>query len=332
MTAIAKGVSMGAPPVWPGQEVLAGPDRCGSEQRWRLRLPDGRAAVLGQLLPELARDPALSRRYRRDVDRLRELALPGVAPVLAVGPTEGDSWEGQPTPPFRLREDPPGEDLEDWLSRRAPLPVEEAVALAAALCDLLGPIHARGVVLRDLHPGNIRRAEGGLVLLDIGLHRVDVLSSRTAASLLLTGSPYAAPEQLRRTALDQRADLYSVGVLLWRALTGTLPFGDSPLLLRERAPLPRLGSMRTSPARRSGAVRPGQPGRSRFGAAWRRARGAAGERGAGGEGAARRGAGDPAGLAGGRELPGLRVAAADGAAALPGLRSGGGDLSPRGPG
>jgi hypothetical protein len=80
--------------------------------------------------------------------------------------------------------------------------------LAIDLCELRGEVHARGGVLRDLHPRLVVRGEDRTWLTDIGLGRVDILSTRTAASLLLEGSPYAAPEQLQRTALDPRADLY----------------------------------------------------------------------------------------------------------------------------
>src|SRR5690606_8863504 len=94
----------------------------------------------------------------------------------------------------------------------------------------------RGVVVRDLHPRLVVRGDEGLWLTDVGLARVDILSTRTASSLLLEGSPYAAPEQLARTALDPRADLYAVGVILYRALTGLLPRGEGPAFLGEASP------------------------------------------------------------------------------------------------
>ena len=112
------------------------------------------------------------------------------------------------------------------------------------MCALLGPIHARGAVLRDLQPRQILVDGERLVLTDIGLARLDILSTRTASSLLLEGSPYAAPEHLRATRVDARADLYTVGVILWRALTATLPFGDGPALLRERTRVPPLSTVR----------------------------------------------------------------------------------------
>ncbi|MFY0540762.1 hypothetical protein [Nannocystis pusilla] len=69
-------------------EVVGAAERVGSELRCRVRLGDGRDAVLAWLAPELAREAAMRRRYVRDVARLRELDAPGVAPVLAAGPEE----------------------------------------------------------------------------------------------------------------------------------------------------------------------------------------------------------------------------------------------------
>ncbi|MBZ5709880.1 serine/threonine-protein kinase [Nannocystis pusilla] len=216
--------------------VLGEPERVGSELRCRVRFADGREGVLAWLAPELARDAAMRRRYVRDVARLRELDAPRVASVLASGPADPRAPGAEP--PWRLRLDPRGETLEQWLRRRAAVPVDEAVALAIALCELLTGLHARGVVIRDLHPRLVVRADDGLWLTDVGLARVDILSTRTASSLLLEGSPYAAPEQLARTALDPRADLYAVGVILYRALTGLLPRGEGPAFLGEASPAP----------------------------------------------------------------------------------------------
>jgi len=230
----ASGLASVLPPgLPPGVEVVAGPERWGSELRWRVRLADGRPGLLASLAPELARELALRRRWVRDVTRLRDLDAPGVARVLALGPPAGDA-----APPWRLREDPPGESLEAWLTRRAPAPLDEAVNLAIGLAELLGEVHARGLVLRDLHPRLVIRDGPRLWLTDVGLGRVDILSTRTAASLLLEGSPYAAPEQFQRTALDPRADLYAIGVVLYRALTGLLPRGDGPAFLAEDAVAP----------------------------------------------------------------------------------------------
>ncbi|MCH9682434.1 MAG: protein kinase [Deltaproteobacteria bacterium] len=225
-----------------GLEVVEGPWRIGSEMRWRVQHPQG-PAVLGQLLPELAHDASLRRRYVRDVERLCSLGDAGVARVRATGPQPDPRDPGAP-PPWRLRDDPPGETLEAWLARRAPAPVDEVSALVAMVAARVQQLNATGAVLRDLNPRVIVLADTDAWLTDVGLARVDVLSTRTAASLVLEGSPYTAPELLARTIVDQRADVYGLGVVLFRALTGQLPHGDASSLLRPPGPPPRVRTLR----------------------------------------------------------------------------------------
>lgn len=219
-------------PLGAGVQVLEGPTRAGNERRWRVRLADGREAMLAALVDELARDDSLRRRYRRDVERMASLALPEVAPLLAWGPAHDEG------PPWRLRPQPQGPSLDAWLATRAPAPADEVAALLAALCDRLALLHERGLVVGDLAPAKVVVSDAGPVFVDIGLARVDILSTRTAASLVLEGSPYVAPELLARTAVDGRADLYGVGVIAFRALTGVLPFADTHALLRTPGPAP----------------------------------------------------------------------------------------------
>lgn len=235
----------GPPPLHePGTRVVEGPRREGSELRWTIDKGDGRRFVVAMLAQELAGDESVRRRWVRDVERLASMRrASGLAPVLELGP-DPDPRDPAAAAPWRVRPDylPRGQTLEAWLEARAPAPIDEASALVAALADAAASVHRHGAVLRDLHP---RRAVvlppdadsaatmPRIVLVDVGLTRVDVLSTRTAASLLLEGSPYAAPEQLLRTAVDQRSDVYGLGVVLFRALTGELPHGEQPSLLRD---------------------------------------------------------------------------------------------------
>jgi hypothetical protein len=226
-----------------GWEPLDGPWDLGSEERWLLRLADGRLAVLSRLTPALARDESVRRRWVRDVERLIEHAAPSVAPVIATGP-QPDPRDPTADPPWRLRLEPEGERLSAWLER-APVPIDELAQRGAALADALHAVHLGGAVVRNLHPRDlVWTSEGRVVLTDVGLARVDLLSSHTASSLLVSGSAYSAPEQLMRTVVDQRADLYSLGVILWQAASGHLPFGEGPALLRERLQLPPITALR----------------------------------------------------------------------------------------
>jgi hypothetical protein len=98
-------------------------------------------------------------------------------------------------------------------------------------------------VLRDLDPRSVVVGDDGAIwFTDVGHARLSILSSRTASSLLLESSPYAAPEALLETVVDPRADVYSLGVVLWRALTGRVPFEAS--LVAARTKLPDLAALR----------------------------------------------------------------------------------------
>jgi serine/threonine protein kinase len=224
-------------------EVLEGPRDVGSEQRWRIRLADGRRALVGQLAPDLARDESIRRRWVRDAERIQALQAHCIAPVLEIGPAP-DPRAPAAIAPWRMRLDPEGESLETFLAR-APVTLEEITAVFGGLADALHAVHGKGAVLRDLRPEQVvLTPDRRVVLTDVGLSRVEVLSSHTASSLLMQGSAYAAPEQVHKTAVDQRSDLYSLGVMMWQALTGELPFGDGPAFLRERTPLAALPTVR----------------------------------------------------------------------------------------
>ncbi len=226
-----------------GHTVTSPASDVGTETRWQARLDDGRLAVVGQLAPDLARDLSIRRRYVRDVERVMALTAHSVAPTVAAGPMP-DPRDKDAVAPWRVRLDPEGESLAELLVR-APLPLDEVATRFAAFADAVFAVHSQAVVLRDLRPEQVVYMSGGhVVLVDIGLARVDVLSSHTASSLLLRGSSYVAPEQLLRTAVDQRSDMWSVGVMMWQALTGSLPFGDGPPLLAEHDRLPALRRLR----------------------------------------------------------------------------------------
>ena len=232
-----------APEALAGQRVVGEPRRLRHELAWSIELPDGRRAVLAQLAPELAAEPALRRRWVVDMERLAALPASRLAPTLAIGPAP-DPRAAEAEPPWRVQLDPPGESLEQVLAR-APLPVDEAVELGARLADAVQSCHAVGVVLRELDPRSVVIADDGLWLTDVGHARLAILSSRTASSLLLESSPYAAPEALVATVVDARADVYSLGVVLWRALTGRVPFEASLVGARRALPeLPELNKLR----------------------------------------------------------------------------------------
>ena len=189
------------------------------------------------------------------MERVAALPVARLAPTLAIGPAP-DPRAPDAEPPWRVRLDPPGQTLDARL-RRAPLPDDEVIALGGELADAVQSLHAAGAVLRDLDPRAIVLGDDGRAwFTDIGHARLAILSSRTASSLLLESSPYVAPEALLGTVVDARADVYSLGVVLWRALTGDVPFQAS--LIASRVPRSPT-SPRCARSAPQAAGRPGHP-------------------------------------------------------------------------
>jgi serine/threonine-protein kinase len=127
-----------------------------------------------------------------------------------------------------------GSDLDAWLQKHGPLPVEQAVDFVLQACEAIADAHSLGIVHRDLKPANlfcIERSDGGhsIKVLDFGISKVTSLGdsaqnmTRTATFL---GSPfYMSPEQMKSSRdVDARSDIWSLGVILFELLTGNLPF------------------------------------------------------------------------------------------------------------
>lgn len=132
-----------------------------------------------------------------------------------------------------------GESLEDYLKRRGKLEVNEALKIALGICDGLTEAHNKGLVHRDVKPANVILSSGSGAdgtggasfqpkILDFGIARVSSADGRTqglTATGEVFGSPlYIAPEQSMSSKVDQRADLYSLGCLLFEMVTGRPPF------------------------------------------------------------------------------------------------------------
>jgi WD40 repeat protein len=124
-----------------------------------------------------------------------------------------------------------GRSLQDRLDEGGPIPVREAVRIAAATAAGLAAAHANGLIHRDIKPGNIliEQGSGRVLLTDFGLARLteDVKLTQTG---FVAGTPlYMSPEQARGEEVDHRSDLFSLGSVLYTMLSGTPPFkGNSP--------------------------------------------------------------------------------------------------------
>jgi serine/threonine-protein kinase len=196
-------------------------------------------------LKTLTADIATAEHARRLLHEARAAATlnhPAIASVFDVVEESGRAW--------LVMEYVEGETLAQRLTRGA-LPVADALALTAQLLDALAEAHRRGILHRDLKPSNlIITPTGALKILDFGIARIrpqEDAGTRTAgpytAAQQVVGSPgYSAPEQLLGRPLDQRADVYGAGVLLFEMLAGQRPFKAPDLMsaaltaLTERPP------------------------------------------------------------------------------------------------
>lgn len=220
---------------------------------------EGRDDVLSRpvavkiLLPHLAADPQLRERFRREAVTAARLVHPGIVAIFDAGV---DSWEDfRETAPgssprvswrdedvaaaswpdghsvaFIIMELVPGETLRDLLRRTGPLEPRLAVGIASQVTDALAYAHAQGLVHRDIKPANVLLRDEGAGLAqvkvaDFGIAKAAAFAGDLTAQGALLGTPkYVAPEQVEGREPDARADLYSLGVVLFEMLAGQAPF------------------------------------------------------------------------------------------------------------
>ncbi len=159
-------------------------------------------------------------RMRREFRSLSQIDHPNVVRVLELGEDKGI--------PFLVMEFVKGQDLSDWVSTNPDFPT--ITKLFAGIAGALGAVHEKGVIHRDLKPDNIRiTPEGQPKLMDFGLAKtMEGSVALTKAGAMVGTALYMSPEQCRGAQLDYRADLYSLGAVLYWALTGQPPFlGES---------------------------------------------------------------------------------------------------------
>jgi serine/threonine protein kinase len=228
------------------------------------------------LMPHLAADPALRERFRREAVTAARLVHPCIVAIFDAGVQQGDfvepeggavpgggDWPGGRRPgdgwrdphgtAFIVMELVPGQTLRDLLRQRGPLPPRLAIAIAAQVTDALAYAHSLGLVHRDVKPANVLlRDEGsGLVqvkVADFGIAKATAATSDLTAQGSLLGTPkYVSPEQVQGGEPDARADLYSLGVVMFEMLAGEPPFyagaDMATALAHVQQPAPRLADV-----------------------------------------------------------------------------------------
>lgn len=175
------------------------------------------------LASALAEDSEYVERFRTEARRVAALSHPSLIPVYHAGEdTVGGRRLLYLVMPLLQ------ESLDDVLQREGKLPPAEAASLVLQVADGLQVAHAKGLIHRDVKPGNILLdAEGKALLADFGLAR-DIKRPPHEITRQPWGTPeYMAPEQLHGDTVDQRADVYALGVVLYELLTGKRPFDGS---------------------------------------------------------------------------------------------------------
>jgi serine/threonine-protein kinase len=185
------------------------------------RLPSKRYAIK-LLHQELARQPEVVTRFQREAEAVSALVHPNVVSVHDVNHTA----DGRPYIIAELLE---GEELGSFLDRIGKMSPPAAVHVVRHVCRALAAAHARGIVHRDMKPENVflsgNTSVPSVKVLDFGISKMAESNQNLTKTGVVMGTPaYMAPEQARGDRVDERADIYAVGAILYRAVTGHKPF------------------------------------------------------------------------------------------------------------
>ncbi len=181
------------------------------------READGTPVAVKVLKPRYAGDPQFESRFRNEAETAAHLEHPNIIHIRSVGKSGGNVY-------FAM--DLCADSLGARIAREGPLPEADIVRLALDLTQALGFAHAQGVIHRDLKTDNVLiRSDGSAVITDFGIARaVSGYVASTGVNMTIGTPHYLSPEQAQGRPLDQRVDFYALGVTLYKAATGDVPF------------------------------------------------------------------------------------------------------------
>jgi serine/threonine-protein kinase len=211
-----------------------------------------RQVAIKVLATRHAADPRFRRRIRIEAQAAAKLSHPHIAGVYDYGEAPSDNGAMLP---YVVMELVNGDSLASRLADGAPLPWPVAVTIAAQIASALAAAHARGVVHRDVTPGNIMLSADGAKVVDFGISALVGEQDADADGNILGTPAYLAPERIRGQPVSAATDVYALGLLLHRAVTGELPWDAATATEMLRAhcyaaptPLPALAGLAGLPA------------------------------------------------------------------------------------
>jgi len=206
------------------------------------READGTPVAIKVLKPRYAGDPQFESRFRNESETAAKLEHPNIIRIRSVTKTGEHVY-------FTM--DLCADSLGARIAREGPLPETDIMRLARDIAAALAFAHNQGVIHRDLKPDNVLiRSDGGAVLTDFGIARaVSGYVASTGVNMTIGTPQYLSPEQAQGRSLDQRVDFYALGVTLYKAAAGEVPFTatdwfelarmhveDTPPSLRKKRP------------------------------------------------------------------------------------------------
>jgi eukaryotic-like serine/threonine-protein kinase len=184
----------------------------------------GREVALKVLRKQYAGDDEFAERFKREAMSAASLSHPNIIQVYDRGETEvGASYIAM--------EYVPGGTLKERILREGPLEAANAAGIGAQVAEALGAAHDRGMVHRDIKPQNVLlTARGGAKVADFGIARAGSSATISRTGSVMGTATYMSPEQALGKPATPKSDLYSLGVVLYEALTGELPYtADNPI-------------------------------------------------------------------------------------------------------
>src|SRR5712671_3337554 len=176
-----------------------------------------RLIALKVIRPELATDPAILQRFKQELILARNITHKNVVRIYDLGESEGIR--------FITMEYVDGEDMRTMLRQHGKFSAQDAIPMIEQVCRALDSAHSEGVIHRDLKPQNIMRdKQGRIVVMDFGLARSLGDSGMTQTGAIVGTMEYMSPEQALGSQLDQRSDIFSVGLIFYELLTGKSPY------------------------------------------------------------------------------------------------------------